>query len=105
MGIKEWCNSRSQSMRLGQPYMPSNYNKPDRPGWQRFWKKFKMDKKKKSFSSSTVTPQAASYDPKTYSKNFDRGMGSMEPDNLSRSFSARFADPSMILHNNRNLLD
>ncbi|VVA14881.1 PREDICTED: unnamed product [Prunus dulcis] len=101
MGIKEWCNSRSQSIRLGQPYMPSNYN----PGWQRFWKKFKMDKKKKSFSSSTVTPQAPSYDPKTYSKNFDRGMGSMEPDNLSRNFSARFADPSMILHNNKNLLD
>ncbi|BFG18617.1 hypothetical protein CerSpe_048910 [Prunus speciosa] len=103
MGIKEWCNSRSQSIRLGQPYMPSNYNKPDQ--WQRFWKKFKMDKKKKSFSFSTVTPQAASYDPKTYSKNFDRGMGSMEPDNLSRCFSARFADPSMIFHKNRNLLD
>ncbi|PQM34268.1 hypothetical protein Pyn_29582 [Prunus yedoensis var. nudiflora] len=45
MGIKEWCNSRSQSIRLGQPYMPSNYNKPDQ--WQRFWKKFKMDKKRK----------------------------------------------------------
>ncbi|KAM1247261.1 hypothetical protein TB2_043370 [Malus domestica] len=105
MGIREWRNSRSQSIRLGHNYdMPSNYNK-SHTGWQKFWKRFKIQRKK-NFGSSTVTPQAqASYDPDTYSKNFDQGTGWMEPDNLPRSFSARFADPSRVLHGNRNLLD
>ncbi|KAB2629574.1 pentatricopeptide repeat-containing protein [Pyrus ussuriensis x Pyrus communis] len=105
MGIREWRNSRSQSIRLGHNYdMPSNYNK-SQPGWQKFWKRFKIERKK-IFGSSTVMPQAqASYDPDTYSKNFDQGTQWMEPDNLPRSFSARFADPSRVLHGNRNLLD
>lgn len=36
------------------------------------------------------------YDVYTYSQNFDQGFARDEPDNLSRSFSVRFADPSRI---------
>lgn len=99
MGIKEWYGSRSPtpSTRLGQPKPP--------PKWQILLQKFKKEKKK-SFSSGTVIShsQQTSYDPKTYSKNFDRGMGWTESDNMSRSFSARFANPSRVLYRN-DLLD
>ncbi|PRQ27465.1 hypothetical protein RchiOBHm_Chr6g0305601 [Rosa chinensis] len=104
MGIKEWYGSRSPtpSIRLGEP--STTYTKAQ-PKWQIFLKKLKKEKKK-SFSSGTVLAhsQQTSYDPKTYSKNFDRGMGWTEPDNLSRSFSARFANPSRVLYRN-DLLD
>ncbi|KAK9946713.1 hypothetical protein M0R45_012160 [Rubus argutus] len=105
MGIKEWYSTRSPSIRLGQNFMPSTTYNKSQPKWQTFWKKFKKENNK-NLSSGTVVSQARrnSYDPKTYSKNFDRGMGWMEPDNLSRSFSARFADPSRISHRN-DLLD
>ena len=61
-------------------------------------RKHYKDKKSYKISSSSVRLQSSnnSYDPTTYSKNFDQGMGWEEPDNLSRSFSARFADPSRI---------
>jgi|UniRef100_A0A2N9H2U8 hypothetical protein len=96
MGIKKWLNPRSESIQLGRSYEQSNYNNKTQtqPVWHVFWKKIKRDKKK--FPSSHITMQA-NYDPETYSKNFDKGMGSLEPDNLSRSFSARFADPSSVL--------
>jgi hypothetical protein len=38
-----------------------------------------------------------SYDPYSYAQNFDDGPTWEEPDNLSRSFSARFAVPSRVL--------
>ncbi|CAN0907018.1 hypothetical protein LINGRAHAP2_LOCUS24575 [Linum grandiflorum] len=42
---------------------------------------------------------ATAYDADDYSKNFDQGMGWDDSDDyLPRSFSARFADPSRILH-------
>ncbi|KAF2286929.1 hypothetical protein GH714_035576 [Hevea brasiliensis] len=59
------------------------------------------EKKKKIFSAS-VSSQA-SYDADEYSQNFDEGTGWAEPDNLSRSFSARFADPSRILIKNSSV--
>ncbi|KAF2286930.1 hypothetical protein GH714_035619 [Hevea brasiliensis] len=43
------------------------------------------------------------YDADEYSQNFDEGTGWAEPDNLSRSFSARFADPSRILIKNSSV--
>ncbi|CAN0907019.1 hypothetical protein LINGRAHAP2_LOCUS24575 [Linum grandiflorum] len=43
--------------------------------------------------------QQQAYDADDYSKNFDQGMGWDDSDDyLPRSFSARFADPSRILH-------
>ena len=43
------------------------------------------------------------YDPETYARNFDEGFERKEPDYLTRSFSARFADPSRILNKNKFL--
>lgn len=62
-----------------------------------FWKKISRGKKK--IFNAPVTLQT-SYDPEEYSQNFDQGTGWAEPDNLPRSFSARFADPLRILQKN-----
>ncbi|KAF7817149.1 hypothetical protein G2W53_031118 [Senna tora] len=96
---KYWFSSGPQSARLGRSYTkPRDHRSYDgtKPVWETLWRKLRRDKKK-GFSSCAATTREGIYDPETYSKNFDPGMGSMEPDNLCRSFSARFADPSRIL--------
>ena len=65
------------------------------------WRKLKRDKKKGFRSTPTLE---GIYDPESYSMNFDHGTGWMEPDNMPRSFSARYADPYRILPP-RHLLD
>ncbi|KAL3500500.1 hypothetical protein ACH5RR_039593 [Cinchona calisaya] len=91
MSIKRWNKSRSASVRLGQADINREYEA--QPRWLKFWTKFRRHKKKNSNSSMSMqTP----YDPKTYLQNFDEGSGTLEPDNLFRSFSARFADPSSL---------
>ncbi|TKY48150.1 hypothetical protein E2542_SST25564 [Spatholobus suberectus] len=62
------------------------------PSWRTFWRKIKREKRRLFSSSTEVHVQ---YDPSSYSQNFDDGY-STDPDNLSRSFSARFAVPSKI---------
>ncbi|KAF8025562.1 hypothetical protein BT93_F2411 [Corymbia citriodora subsp. variegata] len=52
-----------------------------------------LRKMKERFSA----PACAPYDPFTYAQNFDQGQTWADPDNLSRTFSARFAVPSRIL--------
>ncbi|KAJ1282271.1 hypothetical protein BS78_03G039100 [Paspalum vaginatum] len=42
-------------------------------------------------------PHREPYDAYSYAQNFDDGAAWVEPDNLSRSFSARFAVPSRVL--------
>lgn len=42
-----------------------------------------------------------SYDPCEYAQNFDQGLMLNDYDDLSRSFSARFAVPSTTLHDKR----
>ncbi|KAL2321254.1 hypothetical protein Fmac_030223 [Flemingia macrophylla] len=59
--------------------------------WKVLWMKLKKEKKKLFESAS---PLQVPYDPYTYSKNFDQRTAKDEPDNLSRSFCIRFADPS-----------
>ncbi|KAG5009349.1 hypothetical protein AAZX31_07G083300 [Glycine max] len=60
--------------------------------WKVLWMKLKKEKKKLFESASS--PLQVPYDPYTYSQNFDQGTAKDEPDNFSRSFSVRFADPS-----------
>nr|XP_027190284.1 uncharacterized protein LOC101510277 [Cicer arietinum] len=102
---KNWFGSRSEA-RLGRSYTKphydtnssSNYN-GKKTVWQKIWRKMKRNKKK-VFNSSSPTSSTVDdgvYDEETYSMNFDQGTGWMEPDNLPRSFSARYADPSRIL--------
>ncbi|KAB1204480.1 hypothetical protein CJ030_MR8G028124 [Morella rubra] len=104
MGIKKWWSSDAEveCIQLGRQRSYHD-NKRTQPRWQTFWKKITREKKK--FSRPQVSfVRASTYDPKTYTKNFDQGTGSMEPDNLPRSFSARFADSSRVLRI-ENLLD
>src|SRR5262245_3902309 len=99
MSIRRWNKSRSLSVRLGKPDMEREYEA--QPKWLKFWRKFRRHKKKNCNSSISMrTP----YDHETYLQNFDEGSGTMEPDNLFRSFSARFADPSS-LSRRKDLMD
>jgi L-rhamnose isomerase len=52
--------------------------------------------KRKVFDSSSSAQVYLTYDPYTYSQNFDDGLVMSHPDDSSRSFSARFAVPSRI---------
>ncbi|KAL4195478.1 hypothetical protein AMTRI_Chr05g64860 [Amborella trichopoda] len=52
--------------------------------WRSMWRKLKRGKRK------ICRPTLRS------AMNFDHGVASFEPDNQSRSFSTRFADPSRI---------
>lgn len=60
------------------------------------WVKLKKEMKK-LFGSASSPLQQVPYDPYTYSQNFDQGTALDDPDNLSRSFSVRFADPCRLL--------
>lgn len=90
-------------------YWPAGFggNNNNPTVWQMLWRKirFRRDNntKKKKLSSSCAAMEGI-YDIDTYSKNFDQGLSWMEPDNLCRSFSSRFADPSRIFPP-RHLLD
>ncbi|CAJ2656158.1 unnamed protein product [Trifolium pratense] len=64
------------------------------------WRKIKREKKRSFRSSSRVFV----YDPSSYLQNFDDGY-STDPDNVSRSFSARFAAPSKIFEKNIDVMD
>ncbi|XVF35497.1 hypothetical protein REPUB_Repub18cG0150600 [Reevesia pubescens] len=97
MEIKIWHRQSSgrETIKLGRSHTQrGGKDNQSKPKWRTFWKKI--------FSSSAVGFQA-SYDPDEYSQNFDQGTGWAEPDNLSRSFSARFADPSRISRRNELL--
>lgn len=99
-----WFSSRNheatQNIRFGRSYTRPHYESyggTKSTVWQMLWRKLRRDNKKKRVFSSPSTVVEGVYDPETYSMNFDQGTGWMEPDNLPRSFSARFADPSRIL--------
>ncbi|KAK9273016.1 hypothetical protein L1049_017823 [Liquidambar formosana] len=108
MGIRKWFNSGHETIRLGRPAtMQSDHD--GHAGWLSFWRKFKREKKRIFNPHQTPSMHGgaavASYDPETYSMNFDRGMEWAEPDNLSRSFSARFAYPVRSSAQESGLLD
>ncbi|KAF9681150.1 hypothetical protein SADUNF_Sadunf06G0195600 [Salix dunnii] len=90
--FKKWGGSGRETIYLGRT--PGVKDGP-KPRWKVFWRKINRGKKK-IFKVSPVTSQA-SYDPDEYSQNFDQGTDWSEPEFLSRSFSARYADPSRIL--------
>ncbi|KAK7349174.1 hypothetical protein VNO77_06330 [Canavalia gladiata] len=64
--------------------------------WKTLWRKIKREKRRFFRPSPVFHVQ---YDPSSYLQNFDDGF-SMDPDNVSRSFSARFAAPSKIFGKN-----
>ncbi|KAJ1685417.1 hypothetical protein LUZ63_016807 [Rhynchospora breviuscula] len=59
------------------------------------WRKIVREKRRilRKPGNAVLVP----YDPYSYAQNFDDGPTWEEPDNLSRSFSARFAVPARVL--------
>ncbi|GKV03379.1 hypothetical protein SLEP1_g15688 [Rubroshorea leprosula] len=104
MGIKlMWQNTRRETITLGK----NNHQREEndhraRARWRIFWTKITREKKK-IFCSPGATFQS-SYALDEYSQNFDQEMSWAEPDNLSRSFSARYANPSRIARRSHDLL-
>ncbi|CAI8601188.1 unnamed protein product [Vicia faba] len=60
------------------------------------WRKIKRERNRRIFRTSSPV---FLYDPSSYLQNFDDGY-STDPDNVSRSFSARFAAPSKFFEKN-----
>ncbi|KAI3992476.1 hypothetical protein MKX01_022567 [Papaver californicum] len=117
MDIGSWCSSSSRGFELGRKYIErgeydelSSFNlrpvvvvsnRSRTPRWRLLWRRIKKEKNKLFYSSSSCyvnhqRTRQVQYDPYTYSQNFDHGSAWTEPDNHSRSFSARFAVPSTI---------
>jgi len=98
-----WCNSGSRNMnsyakrgydRIGSfKALVSHESKS--PRWRLLWRKI-VKEKRKIFDCSSSAQANITYDPYTYSQNFDHGLIMSNPDDSSRSFSARFAVPSRI---------
>ncbi|KAG6425953.1 hypothetical protein SASPL_110164 [Salvia splendens] len=92
------CWPRSQSSlrydRFASSEPPVRRSKA--PIWRQIWMKFKKEKKRIFHCSNSTR---FTYDPHSYSKNFDQGPLWDDPNDLSRSFSARFAVPSRIFDN------
>ncbi|KAI3468250.1 hypothetical protein Pfo_024913 [Paulownia fortunei] len=91
MPFTNWKNSRSKSVRLGQKNYVQTENEYPNHKWLMFWRRIRRAKKK---SSESTLAMQKTYDPESYLQNFDEGSGRIEPDNLYRSFSARYANPS-----------
>ncbi|CAL9199423.1 unnamed protein product [Musa hybrid cultivar] len=94
-----WCNSRCGTADFNRTFAddyndeldPLNY-RPARSRLRGLWRRIVRGPRRIFISSGN--PMHVSYDPYTYAQNFDEGSASVEPDNLWRSFSARFAAPS-----------
>ncbi|KAL4559974.1 hypothetical protein LXL04_032122 [Taraxacum kok-saghyz] len=71
------------------------------PIWRILWRKIKKDDKKKTKRKNVhgvMNTTQFSYDPCEYAQNFDQGLMVNDFDDLSRSFSARFAVPSTVFN-------
>ncbi|WOL14127.1 hypothetical protein Cni_G22907 [Canna indica] len=104
-----WCGSRRITARFERMQPDDEYDdeycsrpfggratskSPAGTRLRRLWRRI-MKEKRKIVSPVQAAPFA--YDPYTYAQNFDEGAAWAEPENLSRSFSARFAVPSRVL--------
>eukprot|EP00262_Sarcandra_glabra_P012160 TRINITY_DN3078_c0_g1_i1.p1 TRINITY_DN3078_c0_g1~~TRINITY_DN3078_c0_g1_i1.p1 ORF type:complete len:129 (-),score=2.20 TRINITY_DN3078_c0_g1_i1:44-400(-) len=103
--VRNWCSSGWKSFRCGRNYAEREYDEVEELNypatqsntsrWQALWRKIKKEKRRILYSSA---PIHVPYDPYTYSQNFDQGSDWLEPDDLGRSFSARFASSSRFFH-------
>ncbi|KAJ9688468.1 hypothetical protein PVL29_014234 [Vitis rotundifolia] len=100
MDIPNWFSLCSRTIRLGRSLddmgstkLASSATESCKLRWTVLWRKFRKEKRKmfQPWGSVKVT-----YDPYSYSQNFDQGSLWDEPDYHSRSFSARYAVPSRI---------
>ncbi|KAL8260838.1 hypothetical protein R6Q59_024887 [Mikania micrantha] len=92
-----WCNSGCRST-IRQQYKVDNHMfitvrikmRLKAPIWRMVWRKMKKMKQR------VPNPRHFSYDPCEYARNFDEGLIVNDYDDISRSFSARFAVPSAV---------
>ncbi|CAL9097689.1 unnamed protein product, partial [Musa textilis] len=97
--IGNWCNGRRGTAGFARATADDCDEEFDSPlscrptqsRWRGLWRRIVKQKRR---TLSSANPAHLPYDPYTYAQNFDEGSASVEPDNLSRSFSARFAVPS-----------
>ncbi|KAL7159378.1 hypothetical protein ABFS83_01G023400 [Erythranthe nasuta] len=101
MSFTNWKNTRSKSVRLGENYMQTEHEHSSNYKWLMFWRRIKRGKKNKSSDNSPLPATQKTYDPQTYLQNFDEGSDRIEPDNLYRSFSARYANHSVLLNHRK----
>ncbi|KAL2463125.1 uncharacterized protein Fot_54362 [Forsythia ovata] len=108
MGAGIWCCSCNDDVQWGRLNSGRDYydqltsynlsvNSSKAPIWTLLWRKIKKEKKKKFNCSNSMR---FTYDPYSYAQNFDQGLMWSDPDDLARSFSARFAVPSRIFERN-----
>ncbi|XP_056162068.1 uncharacterized protein LOC130136071 [Syzygium oleosum] len=84
-------SSTSSSVASVVPPPPSGPNHA-KQRWRELWTKLKKEK------SRVPTEGHVPYDFYNYSQNFDQGIAWDEAENLSRSFSVRFADPASKIY-------
>ncbi|KAG0498110.1 hypothetical protein HPP92_002801 [Vanilla planifolia] len=105
LDIAGWCSSSLRRCSRRRWFSDKSYDELDptahpaggrRLRWKGLWRRI-TGKSRGIFDSSTASIAArAPYDPLTYAQNFDEGSAWVEPENISRSFSARFAAPSGV---------
>ncbi|KAK4374759.1 hypothetical protein RND71_005436 [Anisodus tanguticus] len=86
------CYSGRDCNRFVSYKLPANRSNRA-PIWRLIWRKIKKEKKRIFDCSNSMR---FSYDPHSYSQNFDQGSILTDADDLSRSFSTRFAVRSRI---------
>lgn len=106
LGACNFCNSGQRSFRYlpnltssneetdeFEPFSFTTSARSSKQRWLMLWRRLQKGRRRIFNSSAPIhTP----YDPYTYAQNFDHGSTWVEPENLSRSFSARYAGPSSI---------
>ncbi|KAF5726889.1 hypothetical protein HS088_TW22G00574 [Tripterygium wilfordii] len=101
MNLNNWCsNTGCGSSDIGYDRIVSfkvtEVNESKRSRWRVLWRKI-VKERKKMFNCLSSPVLHYSYDPYAYSMNFDQGsIWVDDQDDISRSFSARFAVPSRI---------
>ncbi|KAL6848054.1 hypothetical protein ACP4OV_022182 [Aristida adscensionis] len=93
--------------KLGGPYSAAaaaSHRSSARARLRGLWRRILREKRRILLCTTGCVPAPPAsalarepYDEYSYAQNFDDGEAWVEPDNLSRSFSARFAVPSRVL--------
>ncbi|KAL3745008.1 hypothetical protein ACJRO7_014162 [Eucalyptus globulus] len=113
MDLRSWCKcnwgcSDGETAHLGRsggtsssapstplpprPPAPSG-SSPGKQRWRELWTRLKKERGGR-MPSQAAAEALVPYDFDNYLQNFDQGIAWDEPENLSRSFSVRFADPA-----------
>ncbi|XP_059638640.1 uncharacterized protein LOC132280900 [Cornus florida] len=103
MAAAGWCSSGIGNIGWSRRISENGYDRSvsfnismrgsKAPIWRVLWRKIRRERQRIFDNSATLR---FAYDPYSYSQNFDQGSMLADLDDLSRSFSARFAVPSRV---------